>query len=478
MSSPSLIVRTKYQKSKDLKKDVAKTISYISDKKKADSASINEYDLLKDYMLFGDNDSYLYEDKECFTWSINGDINAKEDLKKINELDESGILWSLVLSFDPEFAVNKGLITKVDYYKLTKQFMPQFLTSMGLKLDNVTWYCSLHRNTKHPHLHINFFEHNKTISNPRIPYSCIHEMKSKIANYLIDNEKFYKLRDQEFKSITGDVSLKELTKIKNQKLYSDKFRSDLNKMLLNFYDKLPSMGRLQFNSSNMDPYRNDLKLIIDYILMHDSVKYSYAKYLKLLKEHQKELNSVYGSIRDPEKNYYDNQLNKLYSKIGNDILRNYKDYKSKNTMDREKEFIKKHIMEFKFKSRDYKKKGTIDNLIRDLNILCELSDLNYNQKKLVFENWVKRSHYDLDIDQLMPSLNNNVEDLNSNNYYNIMKKLGYNLQRLSNFKNKNFYQEINYKMFINTAINHLMYEIENEEKNIEKQIEYELEEKL
>ena len=326
MSKASIIVRTKYQKSKDLKKDVAKTISYISDKKKADSASINEYDLLKDYMLFGDNDSYLYEDKECFTWSMNGDINAKEDLKNIEELDEKGTLWSLVLSFDPEFAINKGLITKLDYYNLTKVFMPQLLTSMGLKLDNVTWYCSLHRNTAHPHLHINFFEHRKTISNPRIPYSCIHEMKSKIANYLIDNEKFYKLRDEEFRAITGDVSLKELTKIKNQKLYSDKFRSDLNKMLLNFYDKLPSMGRLQFNSSSMDKYRNDLKLIVDYILMHDSVKYSYAKYLKLLREHQKELNAIYGSIRDPEKNYYDNQLNKLYSKIGNEILKNYKIY--------------------------------------------------------------------------------------------------------------------------------------------------------
>ena len=69
-------------------------------------------------------------------------------------------------------------------------------------------------------------------------------------------------------------------------------------------------------------------------------------------------------------------------------------------------------------------------------------------------------------------------DIDKNSYYNIMKKLGYDLPRLSNFKNKNFYQEINYKKFINTAINHLLYEIDEEEKNIERQIEYELEEKL
>ena len=76
----------------------------------------------------------------------------------------------------------------------------------------------------------------------------------------------------------------------------------------------------------MDLYRDNLKLIIDYILMHDSVKYSYAKYLKLLNEHQKELRVIFGSSKDPEKNYYNNQLNKLYSKIGNEILKNYKKY--------------------------------------------------------------------------------------------------------------------------------------------------------
>ena len=51
-------------------------------------------------------------------------------------------------------------------------------------------------------------------------------------------------------------------------------------------------------------------------------------------------------------------------------------------------------------------------------------------------------------------------------------------KHISNFKNKNFYQEINYKMFIKTAINHLNFEIESEEKAIEKEIEYELEEKM
>ena len=479
MSKSSLVVRTKYQKCKDLKNDISKTISYISDKRKADSNTIDEYDILKDYIIHADNDAYLYEDKECFTWSINGDVNAKDDLKEIKELDTSGILWSLVLSFEPEFAVDKGLITKLDYYNLTKRIMPQLLVDMGLKLNNTTWYCSLHRNTKHPHLHISFFEHKKTISNPKIPYHCIHKLKSNISNYLIDNEKFYKLRDKEFKSIVGNISLKELTRINEQKLYSDKFRNELNRILLNFYDKLPSTGRLQFNSTNMDLYRDDLKLIIDYILMHDSVKYSYAKYLKLLNEHQKELRAIFGSSKNPEKNYYNNQLNKLYSKIGNEILKNYKKYMSQNNIEREIEFLKKHILDLKFKSRSYTKQKTIYNIAKGLYWLCDISGLNINQTRIVFENWIKRSNYELgvSVDEYISSIDISNISKDIYNYYNIMKKLGYDFDRFSKYKSKNFYQEINYKMFINKAINHIMYEIEKEEEKIEKQIEYELEEK-
>ena len=50
MSSSNIVVRVKYQSCSDLRKSVAKTISYISDKKKADATSIDEYDILKDYM--------------------------------------------------------------------------------------------------------------------------------------------------------------------------------------------------------------------------------------------------------------------------------------------------------------------------------------------------------------------------------------------------------------------------------------------
>lgn len=477
MSSSNIVVRVKYQNCNDLRKSVGKTISYISDKKKADATSIDEYDILKDYMQFANNDSYLYEDKESFTWSSNGDIDARKDLLNMNELDSKGTLWSLVISFPPEFAINNGLITKVDYYNLTKNIMPQLLTGMGFKMNNVTWYCSLHRNTDNPHLHINFFEHHKTISNPKVPYDVIHKLKSNIANYLIDNEKFYKLRDEEFKSITGSISLAELTRIKNQKLFGDKYRRDLNNMLLNLYEILPPKGRLQYNSKNMTPYKSQLNNIIEYILLHDSTKYKYARYIKLLDEHQKELTAIYGSS-SANKNieYYNNQINKLYAKIGNEILSNYKIYQSMETMEKEKEFLKKHIKDLKFKSSAYKKQDNIDKVAKDLNRICNLAGLNLLEKRYVFKNWISRSKYNINVDALLSSMDNINTDMSSTEYYNILNKLNYNYDRYSKYKNKMFYQELNYKKFINQAMNYLEYELEQEEKQIINELEYDLSE--
>lgn len=474
MNSSNVIIRAKYQNCKDLRKSVSKTISYIGDKKKADSSSIDAYNILKDYMDFTDVDSFLNEHGESFTWSMNGDINAKRDLKEIKELDSKGLLWSLVISFPPEFAINNGLITKSDYYQLTTNIMPTFLTSMGLKLDNVTWYCSLHRNTKNPHLHINFFEHKKTISNPKIPYSSIYNLKSNIANYLIDNEKFYRLRDEKFKSITGDINLKELTKVKSQKLYSDKYRRDLNKMLLEFYSKLPKKGRLQYNSQNMVLYRDELNNIIKYILMHDSVKYDYAKYLKLLEQHQKEMIAMYGNSK--ANNYYNNQLNKLYSKIGNEILSNFKIYNSTKAMEKEKVFLKKHIHELSFKSKStYVKDSTKIDIAKGLYKLCQMADLNYNQTKKVFKSWLDKSNYNYDVENLVTSASTLDHKMSTTEYYSLMSKLGYSYERLNKIKSKYFYQELNYKKFINRAVNHLMYELEEEEKQLINEIEYDLE---
>lgn len=93
-------------------------------------------------------------------------------------------------------------------------------------------------------MHILIYERKKTATSGFINQSVIKNMKRNIANYLVDNTKFYELRDKEFSNITGAINLKDLAKVKTQKLYSDSYRKELNTRLLSLYSKLPPKGRL------------------------------------------------------------------------------------------------------------------------------------------------------------------------------------------------------------------------------------------
>lgn len=473
MSKSNIIVRTRYKHSLTTSKNISKWVDYVSKKEKADATSLDDENLFNEYLALADKDSFLFEQCESFVWNFDGDVNPKQDVLKV---DDTGFVWNLVVSFPPDFALNNGLITKSDYYDLTKHIMPNLITDMGLDVTNTIWYASLHRNTDNPHIHILICEKKKTASKGYIPQFAIQNIKSNIGNYLIDSTNFYKLRDNEFKNITNSISLEKLSKVMNQKLFSEKYRKDLNKKLLHLYEQLPNKGRLQYNSKNMNMYRDELNDIIDYILRHDSVKYNYANYLKLLEQHQKELTELYGQTNDNKnRKYYNSQLNKLYSKIGNEILSNYKIYQTMDVMEKEKSFLKKHINEFKFKSRsDYANEDTKKAIAKDLCRLCAFLGLNYNETKKVFQRWNKNSKYDFNFDGMISVYSGLETNINTTEYHNILKKLGYNYERYSKIKNKFFYKELNYKSFVYNAMEHLKYELEQEEKQIISEMQYDL----
>lgn len=478
MSKSDIVFNLQYKTPKNKRIGITKWIGYASQKQKADSSSIDEYNLLKDFALHSNKESYLTETDETFLWDSHGDLLKKDAIDKLKSMDNKGFFWRGFLSFPSDFAIHHGLITKLDFYSLTNNVMPSLIIDMGLDINNVEWMCTLHRDTKtHPHIHFCIYEKVPKKKKPQYPKSVIYKFKSNVANYLIDNQKFYELRDLTFTNITGKISIKELNKIRPQRLFSDKYRKDLNKMLLDFYSTLPKTGRLQYNSKNMIPYKNNLNKIIKFILMHDSVKYDYANYLRLLEQHQKELNQIYGqSDSNKRKKYYNEQLNRLYSKIGNEILSNFKKYQALEFMEREKQFLQKHINELNFRSRkDYAKDETKKDIARDLYKICMIAGLNDKQIKKVFSRWINNSGYDFDVDTLIASVTTLNTDMSIQEFYNALKRLGYDSNRYNKFKDKYFYRELNYKRFINSAINHLLYELEREEKQIVEEMQYDME---
>ena len=139
--------------------------------------------------------------------------------------------------------------------------------------------------------------------------------------------------------------------------FSNRFRKSLNKDLLSLYDKLPKKGRLQYNSKNLDHCRKDIDKIIEKILYHDTIKYEFEKYYHSLESIQREQKRIYGNSKNNK--YIENKMKRLYSKIGNDILYNFKVYNSKQFIDYQKEFLEVNIMNMDFVSRNIKKQSTI-----------------------------------------------------------------------------------------------------------------------
>ena len=445
--SSNIITRVRYKKDVNFQKLVGGWCKYVS-KDGADGKSLDGLDNInnlyeKEFGIFDDTK----ENEEFYIWNKNGNINKKEILKDIPN-NKSGKMWTLVISFPPQFAEESGLKTKQDYYLMTKAIMPKFLLDNDLDLTNTLWYASLHKDTDNPHLHITIFEKEQRRKKDTLEKTAMKYLKSNIASYLIDNTSFYKEQDYLFLGLENKIRKKNLTKVEKDLFFNDKFRKSLNKDLLQLYDKLPKQGRLQYNAKRLNFCHKDINKIIDKILYHDTIKYEFEKYYHHLEEIEREQKKIYGNSNNK---YIENKMKRLYSKIGNDILHNYKVYNSKEFIEHHKEFLKINIMNMDFKSRNIKKKSTIIKNATNLYRLGKMSDLSENNIKSLIKRWIKNSNINENFDLIYSAINKNDESMSYTDFYKALSNLGYSKERYNNLKSKSFYKQLRFKQFIKKA---------------------------
>jgi len=456
----NIITRVRYKKDVNFQRLVGGWCKYVS-KDGADGKSLNDFsstdDLLnKEFGIFDDTEDIATN----FIWNKNGDVSKKDILKDLPN-DKAGRMWTVVVSFPPDFALESGLRTKQDYYLMTKAIMPKFILDNDMDLTNTLWYASLHRDTDNPHLHITIFEKEHKRKKDTLEKNSLKYLKSNIASYLIDNTSFYKDQDYLFLGLDYKVRKSNFTQVDKDLFFSDKFRRSLNKDLLNLYNQLPKRGRLQYNSKNLDYCRKDIDKIIEKILYHDTIKYDFERYYHHLEEIERQQKKMYGNNKNNK--YIENKMNRLYSKIGNDILYNFKVYNSKDFLVRQKEFLKVNIMNMNFKSRSVKKKSTVYKYTSELYKLGRLADLSDSDIKKLLKNWLDNSKLNYDVDLLFESVNRGRENMNATDFYKALSHLGYNKQRYDNYKNKSFYKNVKFKQFIKKANSFLASESRKEE---------------
>ena len=472
--SSNIITRVRYKKDVNFQRLVGGWCKYVS-KDGADGESLNKdldsiNDLyLKEFGLFDDTKN----SEEYYIWSKNGDISKNDIIKNLPN-DKSGRMWTLVISFPPDFAMESGLRTKQDYYLLTKAIMPKFVLDNDMDLTNTLWYASYHCDTDNPHLHISIFEKEQKRIKNTLEKTSLKYLKSNIASYLIDNTSFYKEQDYLFLGLDNNIRKSNYTKIEKDLFFSDKFRKSLNKDLLNLYNKLPKKGRLQYNAKNMNYCRKDIDKIIEKILYHDTIKYDFEKYYHHLEEIERSQKKMYGNSNNK---YIENKMKRLYARIGNDILYNYKVYNSKDFLIHQKEFLKVNIMNMNFKSRSVKKSSTLLKHASELYKLGCLADLSDNEIKKLFNKWIKNSNIKYNPDLLFESVSSGKKDMNATDFYKALSHLGYTKEKYDNYKSKSFYKNLQFKQFIKKANHFLLVENKKEEKFLKELIDKQLENK-
>ena len=443
--SSNIITRVRYKKNVNFKRLVGGWCKYVS-KDGADGKSLKDLSSINDLYkkelgIFDDTINF----DEYYIWDKNGDINMNDILKDIPN-NISGKIWTLIISFPPHFALESGLKTKHDYYLMTKGIMPKLILDNDLDLTNTLWYTSYHKDTDNPHLHIIMFEKEQTYKKNTLSKTSMKHLKSNIASYLVDNTLFYNEQDYLFLGLDHKIRSNNFTKVEKELFFSNKFRKSLNKDLLNLYKKLPQKGRLQYNSKNMTIYRDDINKIITKILYNENIKYEFEKYYNHLEKIERQQKKMYGNSKNNK--YIENKIKRLYSKIGNDILYNFKVYNSKDFLLHQKEFLKINIMNMNFKSKNIKKNSTILKHASELYKIGKLAELSDNDIKTLLNKWIKNSNININSKLIYDSIEKDYNNLNATDFYKALSHLGYTKERYEKYKSKSFYKNIKFKQFI------------------------------
>lgn len=266
------------------------------------------------------------KNKIYHTYSNDGFLTDKNEKEWLNQARKSfsqkgNLLWQEVLSFeDYEEAKSYGLNSQSDYAVLMEKCMPKIAKTIGMNHTNLIWWMDYHTNTKHPHIHFNFLEKEQTITKGKINKRKLDRIKRVIYTELYDRKITVEERSSlEFKKEIDDKKKEILNSIS---ISSKSLNYKTVNKIFNLYVRLEDTGRLQFNSIHQKDRRKELLDIAEMILKDTVGKENYQKFIGLLEENDRALNSV------AKENVFQNALTNLYDlkvKIANIVLKAYKD---------------------------------------------------------------------------------------------------------------------------------------------------------
>ena len=310
-------------------------------------------------------------DKAYFTMTNEGKIYSQEQREEwirnsMKSFSKDGdLIWTLVVSLDNYDLLNEyELKTQEDFASTTQKALNKTFKKIGLDPKNMIWWEDFHTNTDHPHMHITFLEKEHTRDRGKFTEKEIDKVKTTIITEIAARKRYKELYLQESEDALKMINPLKKEVISQMETLSYKTLKDVS----NLYSQLPRSGRLQYNSTNMAPYKNQLDNIVEQILKSDSLKESYKKFADHLKTFDENMNAI---GNEKISHMFESEDSKLRTQIANEILRGFKE-------------VKQDLSEKANKVHDWKmEQGT--QLLRDALDHIWVDDLLPEQKIVVQE---------------------------------------------------------------------------------------------
>lgn len=253
-------------------------------------------------------------------FSENG-LLSKDEIKDTKEKMKhtDSIIWEGVISFETEYGKQNCNSTQ-QAITLMQKAMPSLLKYSHLDYDNVDWYAGFHTNTDNYHIQFIMFE--KEPQHIKKSGELSFSTKGQLAEHNFANAKLCIEKELTFEK---DISFQKRNEIRSsfsKALWTQRKESLLEADLLDLSSKLPSTGRLSYDSENM----KNLKPLVDKIttkLIQNSpdIKEKYKDFKNYLAERKNKLETIYSNnkIKKPDKlkNYVEDRVEDLYNRLGN-----------------------------------------------------------------------------------------------------------------------------------------------------------------
>lgn len=283
-------------------------------------SKVNDFKLYQDYMDDDKKTTSLFTNTE-------NDLTkeSKESLKLLYQQaqENKSIMWQDVISFDNDWLMEMGLYNPEDntlddlkIKEATRRAMDEMAKRENM-VGTIVWSAAIHYNTDNIHVHVSTVQPTNPKERGKRKQSTLDNMKSKVANCLMDrSEQNINLNNYIREELIGKKKVDKFNKFSNRKLFKD-FK-EIHKLLPK--DK----RQWNYNYNTLNHVRPMLDNLTDKYI-EKNFKEEHKQFIANLDKEVENYKRVYGENSN-YKNYKDDKIQDMYTRMGNTILKEMKEY--------------------------------------------------------------------------------------------------------------------------------------------------------